>query len=114
MDVVTTDQGTIKRIETSANDITTKLRARVKDIATNRKSVPIVSYVQSDARQAVWDYAGTAALSGWLVGIGIDLMPALFAMLLMLTAREPLMLRTIEPSAGEHIDYDNWRRPPSE
>jgi hypothetical protein len=105
---ITTDQGAVQRIQSGADAVARKLSAQAQEIAATRRPEKVPGYVPIERRDATLRYAGTAAAGGWMTAVAIDLMPVLFIMLLLMTARERLLLRAKEePAPGADPDFDD-------
>lgn len=85
----------INSIQVALRKQTRELQAAVKNIETSRQSVDDIPYIPTNQGIATWEFAN-AVPGAWLVGIGIDLLPFLVLLLLMLThgeARQPYVER---------------------
>ena len=103
---VSFDPTTIRRIHSGVDAVTAKVLAAAAD-ADARQPAPIPQYVPIERREAVLRYAGSPAVGGWITAVAIDLAPALLTLILLLTAREELLLRQKSHSpTTRHPDYD--------
>jgi hypothetical protein len=85
----------INTIQATLHKQTRELHAAVKKIEASRQSVDDIPYIPTNRGMATWEFAN-AVPGAWLVGIGIDLLPFLVLLLLMLThseARQPYLER---------------------
>ncbi|MCG3775347.1 MAG: hypothetical protein JW395_2179 [Nitrospira sp.] len=85
----------LKNIEVSLDKQTEELQRAVKKIEGSRLSTEVLPYAPTNQGTATWEHAGAVPGAG-LVGLGIDLLPLLVLLLLMLThgeARDPHVSR---------------------
>ena len=85
----------LKNIEVTLEKQTEELQRAVKKIETSRLSTEALPYAPTNQGTATWEHA-SAVPGAWLVGLGIDLLPLLVLLLLMLThgeARDPHVTR---------------------
>jgi hypothetical protein len=85
----------LKNIEVTLEKQTGELQRAVKKIETSRLSTEALPYAPTNQGTATWEHA-SAVPGAWLVGLGIDLLPLLVLLLLMLThgeARDPHVTR---------------------
>lgn len=103
---VSFDPTTVRRIRSGADAVTTKVLDVVQAVDV-RQPTPIPEYVPIEQRDATLRYASTAAVGGFITAVAIDLAPAIFTIILLLTAREELLLRQKSHTpTTRHPDYD--------
>jgi len=73
----------VQSVRSGAEKVSEKVLHRGKEIAQARQMVAVPVYAPLEPREATWTYAGGAAAGGWITAIAIDLIPFLFAGLLL-------------------------------
>ena len=86
----------LSRIQVALDKQTRELQTAIKKIEASHQSVGAIPYMPTNQGTATWEFA-RAVPGAWLVGIGIDLLPFLVLLLLMLThseVRQPYVARS--------------------
>lgn len=86
----------LNRIQVTLDKQTRELQGAIRKIESSRREVKALPYMPTNKGMATWDFAASVP-GAWLVGIGIDLLPFLVLLLLMLghsEARKPHRERT--------------------
>jgi hypothetical protein len=86
----------VNNIQATLHEQTRELQAAARKIEASRQPVDPVAYIPTNQGMATWEFANVVP-GAWLVGIGIDLLPLLVLLLLMLAhseARHPYVERS--------------------
>lgn len=96
-------------------DVSKDLQDQAEAVADARRPVELPTYLPINAREATARYANEA-LGGWVTAIAVDVLPFLFLLFIMATAREQFLNRPVvhpEPKP-EKVDPDSHAWPAHE
>ena len=97
----------IEKIETNTDEITARLQKRAREIAAHREDIIIPAYKPISRRDATLAYAGSTALAGWLVALSVDLLPAVFVLLIFGYAKDGYIADREPDPPKRDIDPDH-------
>jgi hypothetical protein len=101
----------LEKIEENIDAITARLQKRAREIEADREDLIAPTYKPVSRREATLAYAGSTALAGWLVALSVDLLPAVFVLLVFGFAKDGYIANRESDPPKPDIDPDHGGHP---